>query len=87
MKKRERFWLVCDILFLLVLCFAVLFATMLLTTRTGGQAEVFAGYRVRLVPLLAAAAALGVYFVYLLRHSLRSLRDMVRRSGKDGDGR
>lgn len=72
MNRKELFWTVCDILFILILCFVVLFATMMLTKGPG----TFTGYVVYWQRLCAVVGALMLYFAYMLHKSLKSLRSL-----------
>lgn len=77
MKKRDwkaTFMMVWDIMFVLILCFVVLLTTMLVT-KSLGTTE-FTGYSIS-VPILAGVIiSLGVYLVFMLKSSLKSLRDL-----------
>lgn len=66
---------VTDVLFVLVLCFAVLLTTMVITT--SGETVQRTNYSVN--PLLFAGVflSIGGYLVYMLRHSLKSLHKMI----------
>jgi hypothetical protein len=86
-KKRgwkETFLLLWDILFVLILCFAILLATMLLTKSE--SLEPFTGYHVSILRLSAVAAALSIYLGFMLRVSLKGLRVLVENYFKKKEG-
>lgn len=73
--KKEKLMTFCDMIFVLVLCFVVLLATMLLTS---GKTEVQPGnYMVSLPRLAATAGAILFYLIFMLRRSLKSLDEMT----------
>jgi len=76
MTLKEKFWMICDILFVLILCFVVLLVTMLIATNFGRN-EIFTGYTIHPFLLLDVIAAIVIYFAYMMKNSLKSLRDIT----------
>lgn len=72
---KNKLMAVCDVLFVLILCFAVLLATMLVTSL--GEAEVFTGYRIEFVKLGGVIVLIGGYLVYMIKTSMKSLNEMI----------
>lgn len=64
---------VFDILFIMVLCFATLFATMLLRGKTSEKDL----YILEIRSALATLGGFTLYFLYILRHSHKELKLMV----------
>lgn len=74
--KKEKLMTFCDMVFVLALCFVILLATMLLTSGSAGtQPE---NYGVSLPRLAATAGAILFYLLFMLRLSLKSLKDMTK---------
>lgn len=87
MKEKKDFktlaLTVWDILFVLVLCFAVLLLAMLLMRRLG-EGDFSAGYVISWPMLIGVVAALCVFLAYVLRKSTKEYRSMVEQySGKE----
>lgn len=78
-KDRIRKWFAtaADVLFVLVLCFAVLLTTMVITTT--GETMQRADYRVNPILFARVVFSTGGYLIYMLRHSLKSLNRMIDR--------
>ena len=87
MKKRklkETLLLLWDVLFVLVLCFVILLATMLLTKSE--SVEPFTGYHVSIPRLFAVAASLSIYLGFMLKISLKSLGLLVEKYFEKEEG-
>ncbi len=76
MSFIEKFLMVCDVLFVLILCFVVLLATMLITT-DDGTSEVFTGYIISPALLIGVVVSCGFYLAYMLTKSRKSLRELT----------
>lgn len=63
-----------DIVFIMLLCFATLLATMLLRGKTVNNAHI---YDVKLPIVILTVVGFTLYFLYLLRHSHKELKLMV----------
>ncbi len=74
--KKEKLMTFCDMVFVLVLCFVILLATMLLTS--GGAGAQPGQYVVSLPRLAATAGAILFYLFFMLKLSLKSLKDMTK---------
>jgi len=77
---------VFDIVFIMILCFATLLATMLLRGKTENDAGI---YSVKLPIVALTVVGFTLYFLYLLRHSHKELKLMVEemyREEGDGEG-
>ena len=89
MKKgdwKAALVMVCDIMFVLILCFVVLLTTMLVTKSTGSVE--FTGYKINIPILGGVVISLGVYLGFMLHNSLNSLRRLVNKffsKNKDTD--
>jgi hypothetical protein len=77
MKKdlKAKALTVCDVLFVLVLCFIVLLTTMMLTKSTTGGAIV--GYTLDIPLLLGVIAALAIYLGFMLKNSMKDLDRLI----------
>ena len=77
-RGKATQWLVTamDVLFVLVLCFAVLLTTMLITT--AGESGQKTAYHVSWPLLIAVAGSIGGYLAFMLRNSLKALKRMER---------
>lgn len=77
-KKEHRFkaklLFLCDVLFVLVLCFVVLLIAMLLTNMVSGD---FAGYHINPPMLLGAMGAIGLYLIFVVKKSSRQLKELT----------
>ena len=83
-RWKETFLLVWDVLFVLLLCFVVLLTTMLV----GGSASIpKGGYTIHPLMLLGMTASLAIYLGFLLKNSLKSLRQLVHRYFHKREGR
>jgi len=65
---------VFDIVFIMLLCFGTLLATMLLRGKTVNNAHI---YDVKLPIVILTVVGFTLYFLYLLRHSHKELKLMV----------
>jgi len=75
---------VFDILFIMVLCFVTLLATMLLRGKTVNNADI---YIIGIPSVLLTVVGFTVYFLYILRHSQRELKSMIAEMYREeGDG-
>ena len=79
MKKssaKETFWFVFDILFVLILCFAILFTTLLITPyiKTGADAT---GYHIVWWMLIGSFVATFLYLLYVVKNSTSELKKMT----------
>lgn len=72
--NKDKIWMVFDVLFVLILCFAILLATMLLTAGSGSSL-VDGKYVIGYGRLTAVVLAMAVYFAYMLKRSLKWLRE------------
>lgn len=84
-KKNSLFWTVCDVLFVLVLCFVMLIAITVITSAVTANAQPFTGYVISWPLLIAVVAALGIYLLYMVRTSLSTLRDFYETANKTSD--
>lgn len=79
--KRENIkkWLAtaADVLFVLILCFAVLLTTMVITT--SGEATQRTDYSVNALLFSGVILSIGGYLIFMLRHSLKALNRMIDR--------
>ena len=78
MKKRslrDMLMTAVDVMFVLVLCFAILLTTMLLT-RSGGSEE-FTGYTINILVLAGVIISIAVYLIFMLKVSIGMLRDII----------
>jgi hypothetical protein len=77
-KERWKDLLItsCDVLFVLVLCLAILLTTMLLTKSADGTRN--SAYTLRPVLLGGVVLSTGAFVWFVLHNSLRSLREMVK---------
>lgn len=78
MRAKSWKWLlltVWDVLFVMVLCFAILLTTMLVS-RSSDQTG-FAGYTVNPVLLACVALSIVLYLAFMLHASLKGLRQIV----------
>jgi len=74
---KDKFLTICDVLFVLVLCFAILLVSMLLTK--GSSQEPAGGtYTVSPVHLAAVLVSMAVYFGYMLKRSLKWLNSYMQ---------
>jgi|GEM_PF-876736 len=91
-RERERsqphasnsFIKVFDIVFIMVLCFATLLATMLLRGKTENNADI---YSIKLPIVALTVVGFTLYFLYLLRHSHKELKLMVEEMYRGEDDR
>lgn len=76
MNIKETFWFAFDILFVLILCFAILFSTLLLTPqiKTGADA---AGYHIVGWMLIGSFAATFLYLIYMVTCSTHELKKLT----------
>ena len=79
--KRENIkkWLAtaADVLFVLILCFAVLLTTMVITT--SGEVAQRTDYSVNPFLFTGVILSTGGYLIYMLWHSLKALNRMIDR--------
>ena len=75
-SPKDTLLLLSDIFFVLILCFVVLFTTLVVTKFIELNDYMVNGYMIS-VPLLAAtAASIGGFVYFLLKVSLRGYREM-----------
>jgi len=72
--SHSPFVKVFDIVFIMVLCFVTLLATMLLRGQTVNDKAIYA---VGIPSALLTVVGFTVYFIYILRHSHRELKNMI----------
>jgi len=87
-RKPNFFVQVFDVCFIMALCFATLLATMLLRGKVlVGDADSVQGLDLsfRWASFLVIAAIFGFYIWYMLRHSERELKDIVKHVYDDPD--
>jgi len=68
------FMKVFDIVFIMVLCFVTLLATMILRGKTVNGADI---YRIEWISLAVTVVGFVLYFLYILHHSHNELKVMV----------
>lgn len=68
---KNKIFIIADILFVLVLCFAILLTTMLITKRVGGWDYVQNGYRINPILVIGVFGSIGGYLTYLIKMSLK----------------
>ena len=75
-SSKDTFWLICDIFFVLVLCFAVLFSTLFVTNAIELNDYTVNGYIISIPILLGTAVTIGGYLVFMLSVSLKGYREV-----------
>ena len=75
-SAKETFMLLADIFFVLILCFVILFSTLVVTNSISMNDYTVNGYILSIPLLLATAAVIGGYLYFLLSVSLRGYREM-----------
>ena len=78
MKKRslkDMLMTAVDVMFVLILCFAILLTTMLLTRSDGGEA--FTGYSINIPVLAGVIISVALYLVFMRKVSIGMLRDII----------
>ena len=73
---KEKIMAVLDVLFILILCFAVLLATMLVTA--SANTENFCGYRIDFVKLACTILLVGSYLFVMVQNSTKRFKDFLR---------
>ncbi len=77
MTKKEIFWGVFDVLFVLILCFVVLLTTMFIQRN---QPVVGAnGYEIGIISLSIVIISVVCYFFFLVKRSKGELKEIVDR--------
>ena len=78
-KKRsakDTFMLLSDIFFVLILCFVILFSTLVVTNHISLNDYTVNGYILNIPLLAGVCAVIGGYLYFLLSVSLRGYREM-----------
>jgi len=83
---KKKLLTICDVLFVLVLCFAILLVSMLLT-KGSSQGPASGAYTISPVQLGIVLASMAVYFVYMLKRSLKWLTSYIKNHNYGEDNR
>jgi len=83
-KKNSVFMGVFDVLFIMILCFATLLTTMLMQggVLVGGSGEGMK-YHFSIATFLIVVAGLVIYLTYIIPHSNKELRQMIKHMYED----
>lgn len=78
-KKRNTFWCIFDVLFIMILCFATLLTTMLMQGGVLVGADGTSGihYTFGLLSFSLVVAGFGLYLYYIIPHSEKELQEMI----------
>lgn len=78
-KNNSVFMGVFDVLFIMILCFATLLTTMLMQggVLVGGSGEGMS-YHFSIFTFLIVVAGLVIYLTYIIPHSDKELREMIK---------
>ena len=65
-----------DIFFVLILCFIILFSTLVITNNISLNDYTVNGYRINILILAGVAVSIGVYLLFILTVSLKGYREV-----------
>ena len=80
-KKNNLFMGIFDVLFIMILCFATLLTTMLMQggVLVGGDGTAGMNYTFGGLSFSAVVLGFGLYLFYILPHSDKELREMIKK--------
>ena len=73
---KEKLVMAADIFFVLILCFIILFSTLVITNNISLNDYTVNGYRINVPILAGVAVSIGVYLLFILTVSLKGYREV-----------
>ena len=73
---KEKLVMAADIFFVLILCFIILFSTLVITNNISLNDYTVNGYRINILILAGVAVSIGVYLLFILTVSLKGYREV-----------
>ena len=73
---KEKLVMAADIFFVLILCFIILFSTLVITNNISLNDYTVNGYRINILILAGVAVSIGVYLLFIPTVSLKGYREV-----------
>lgn len=84
-KKKEKFMLVVDICFVMVLCVVVLFITMFFQN-VAGETDMSGGYQILPQTLIPVVLAIVGYLIFLVKKGKKDLKEIIDLAYEEKEG-